>query len=171
MKSIIVAYPIKDTAMQIRNLLESNGFYVSHICATGASVLSIASEMSDGVVVCASILRDMGASVLAENLPANFDVVALSRDGKQNYMGNLISIPLPINREELIDTVSVLVSSESSFTQRKGDDADYIYDAKLILMNFNNMNEGQAHKYLQKESMKSGKKLVDVAKEIIKLFS
>ncbi len=171
MKNIIVAYPVKDTAMQIKNVLEDNGFYVSHICATGASVLSIASDMRCGVIVCASILRDMGANILAENLPPDFDVVALSKGGRENYMGNLVSMPLPLDREEFIETVAVLAATDSSFTRRSADDSDIISKAKLILMNLNNMTEMQAHKYLQKESMKSGKKLAETAKRIIKQFS
>lgn len=170
MKSIIIAYPIKETAMQIRNVLEENGLYVSHICATGASVLNIACDMRGGVIVCASILRDMGANILAENLPADFDIVALSKGGKENYMGNLISLPLPLNRDEFVKTVSVLVSSDSSFTRRKSDDAKLISDAKLILMELNNMTEMQAHKYLQKESMRNGKKMAEIAKELISQF-
>lgn len=171
MKNIIIAYPIKDTAMQIKNVLEDNGFYVSHICATGASALSIASDMRCGVIVCASILRDMGANILAENLPPDFDVVALSRGGRENYMGNLVSLPLPLNREEFVETVAVLAATDSSFTRRSADDSDIISNAKLILMSINDMTEMQAHKYLQRESMKSGKKIAEVAKKIIKQFS
>ncbi len=171
MKSIIIAYPIKETAMQIRNVLEENGLYVSHICATGASVLNIACDMRSGVIVCASILHDMGANILAENLPADFDIVALSKGGRENYMGNLISLPLPMNRDEFVKTVSVLVSTDSSFTRRKSDDAKLISDAKLILMEVNDMTEMQAHKYIQQLSMKQSKPMVYVAKEIIKNFS
>ncbi|MFR5874913.1 MAG: ANTAR domain-containing response regulator [Eubacterium sp.] len=171
MKSIIIAYPIKNTALQIKSVLESEGFYVSHICATGASVLNIAGDMRSGVIVCSSILRDMGAGVLAERLPAGFDIVALSKGGIQSYMGNLISLPFPLDRDEFVNTVAVLVSSESSFTNRKKDDNEYISDAKSILMSVNGMSEMMAHKYLQKESMRSGKKIADVAKEIIKQFS
>lgn len=171
MKSIIIAYPIKDTALQIKSVLESEGFYVSHICATGASVLNITDDMRGGVIVCASILRDMGAAALAERLPAGFDIVALSKGGKQTYMGNFISLPLPLDRNEFVSTIAVLMSSESSFTNRKKDESDYISNAKSILMSVDGMSEMQAHKYLQKESMKSGKKITDVAKDIIEQFS
>jgi response regulator NasT len=172
MKSIIIAYPIKNTALQIKSVLESEGLYVSHICATGASVLNIAADMRGGVVVCASILKDMGAGSLAEQLPSGFDIVALTKGGKQQtYMSNLISLPLPIDRDEFVDTVAVLMSTDSSFTNRKNDDSEYISTAKQILMNFNNMSEMQAHKFLQQESMKSGKKMADVAKYIIEQFN
>lgn len=171
MKSIIVAYPIKATAIQIKNVLEDEGFYVSHVCATGASVLSIAGEMRGGVIVCASILRDMSAAVIAEYLPAGFDIIALTKGGRQEYMGNYIPLPLPLDRVEFVKTVRVLVSSESSFTNRTKDDAEYISRAKHILMGADDMTEMQAHKYIQQLSMKQSKPMVDVAKDIINNFS
>lgn len=171
MKSIIVAYPIKATAIQIKNVLEDEGFYVSHICATGASVLNIASEMRGGIIICASILRDMSAAVMAECLPAGFDIIALTKGGRQEYMGNYIPLPLPLDRIEFIKTVRILVSSESSFTNRTRNEAEYISRAKHILMGADDMTEMQAHKYIQQLSMNQSKSMVDIAKEIIDNFS
>ncbi|MCM1285031.1 MAG: ANTAR domain-containing protein [Acetobacter sp.] len=170
MKEIIIAYPVKDVALQLRSMIENEGYHVSYICACGATVLNIAQRMNEGVIVCASILSDMGAGVLAENLPVGFDVVALSKNGVESYMGNLISLPLPVNRSEFLNTIAILVSSRSGFTRRKDNENEIISDAKTILMNNNDITEMQAHKYLQKESMKSGKKMVELAKEIINDF-
>lgn len=153
--------------MQIRNVLESEGIYVSNICATGASVLNITADMRGCVIVCASHLSDMSAADLAERLPSGFDIVALSKSGRESYMGNYISLPLPIDVNEFRKTIAVLVTSDSSFTRRRKDESDYISNAKTVLMNINGMSEMQAHKYLQHESMKTGKKMVDVAKDII----
>ena len=38
MRDILVAYPSKDTALKLRSLLECEGFNVTYVCATGASV-------------------------------------------------------------------------------------------------------------------------------------
>lgn len=170
MKEIIIAYPVKEVALQLRSMIESEGYHVSYICACGATVLNIAQGMHEGVIVCASILSDMGAGVLAENLPVGFDVIALSKNGVESYMGNLISLPLPVNRAEFINTIAILVSSRSGFTRRKDNENEIISNAKTILMNDNDITETQAHKYLQKESMKRGKKMVELAREIINDF-
>lgn len=170
MKNIIVAYPSRNTALQLKSALEQDGLYVSHICATGASVLGIAADMRSGVIVCASILRDMGAGVLAEQLPAGFDIIALSKSGKEDYMGNLICMPLPLDKDEFLRTAEILVTTESSFTSRNLKDSEYISNAKAVLMNINDMTEMQAHKFLQSESMRCGMKMVDIAKDIIAKF-
>lgn len=170
MKNIIVAYPSRNTALQLKSALEQDGLYVSHICATGASVLGIAADMRSGVIVCASILRDMGAGVLAEQLPAGFDIIALSKSGREDYMGNLICMPLPLDKDEFLRTAEILVTTESSFTSRNLKDSEYISNAKAVLMNINDMTEMQAHKFLQSESMRCGMKMVDIAKDIIAKF-
>lgn len=86
-------------------------------------------------------------------------------------MGNLINLPLPLNKNDFLETVSVLVSTRSSFTQRKNDEGEIISNAKLVLMNANGITESQAHKFLQQESMRKGKKMLELAKEIINDFT
>lgn len=171
MKDIIIAYPSKNTALQLRSFLEGEGFHVSYVCALGSSVLNIAHDINEGVVICASFLSDMSAGKLAENLPVGFDVISLSKNGKESYMGNMINLPLPLHRDELVSTLSVLVSTRSSFTRRKKDEGEIISNAKLILMNSEDITETQAHRYLQRESMRSGKKIVDIAREIVNDFT
>ena len=167
MKDIIIAYPNKEEALRLRAWLVGEGLRVSHICALGSSALGAAGEKDAGVIICASLLRDMGAGTLAEQLPADFDVVALSKNGKTEYMGNLI---MPLDRQEFLQTVAVLASSKSSFTRRKEADEDLISNAKLVLMNTQDMTELQAHRFLQKESMRTGLKITDLAQKIINDF-
>ena len=171
MRSIIVAYPKKNLAMRLRNVLEDDGLYVSHICATGASVLGIAADLRSGVIITAAVLSDMSAAAMAERLPSGFDVIALSSNGREDYMGNLITLPLPLDREEFLKTTETLVSAQASYTDREGDDRQIISNAKTVLMNLRGISEMQAHKYLQNESMKRSKKMVDVAKEILDRFN
>lgn len=170
MRNILIAYPSKDTALKLRALLEREGFHVSYVCATGASVLNVAHDMSDGVVVCAEGLRDMSAGNIAEHLPADFDVIALTRGDTDSFMSNLIYLPLPVDRDEFLNTVGVLANSVSGFTKRESDESEIISKAKLVLMETNGFTEMQAHKYLQKESMRTGKKIALLAQEIINDF-
>ena len=160
MKDIIIAYPNKEVALRLRALLVGEGLRVSHICALGSSALGAAGEKDAGVIICASLLRDMGAGTLAEQLPADFDVVALSKNGKTEYMGNLITLTLPLDRQEFLQTVA----------RRKEADEDLISNAKLVLMNTQDMTELQAHRFLQKESMRTGLKITDLAQKIINDF-
>lgn len=170
MREIIIAYPVKDVALKLRLMFESEGLHVSYVCALGSSVLNISQDMREGVIVCAEMLSDMSAANIAQHLPPDFDVVALSKNGSESYMGNLIYLTVPIDRDELLSTVYILANSTSAFTKRDDNEAQLISKAKLIIMNRMNMTETQAHKYLQKESMRSGKKMAELAREIINDF-
>ena len=108
--------------------------------------------------------------MLFRSLPPGFDIVALTRGDTESFRSNLIYLPLPVDRQEFLSTVGVLVNSVSSFTERNDGDDDVISKAKLILKETNGFSELQAHKYLQRESMKMGKKIAVLAQEIINDF-
>lgn len=171
MRNIIIAYPVRDTALKLRSMFEGEGLSVSCICALGSSALSVAQELREGVIVCPEMLSDMSAGNIAEHLPPDFDVVALTHGTTDSIMCNLIYLPLPVNREELINTVAVLASSSSGFSKRNKSDNAAISAAKSIIMKTMDMTEMQAHKYLQKKSMSTGKSLVALAGEIINDFT
>lgn len=167
MKDIIVVYPKKETAVSLRTMIEKNGFRVTHICALGSSALEIAHEKQNGIIICPFLMRDITAAELAEQVPRGFDIIALSQNGSEQYMGNLITLPVPIDRNDFLNTVHILASSKSSFTRRTGDDGEYISKAKEALMHYRGMSETQAHKYLQQQSMRSGKKLAAAAIDVL----
>ncbi len=167
MKDIIVVYPKKETAVSLRTMIEKNGFRVTHICALGSSALEIAHEKQNGIIICPFFMRDITAAQLAEQVPQGFDIIALSQNGSEQYMGNLITLPVPIDRNDFLNTVHILASSKSSFTRRTGDDGEYISKAKEALMHYRGMSETQAHKYLQQQSMRSGKKLAAAAIDVL----
>ena len=167
MKDIIVVYPKKDTALAIRSLIEKSGFHVTHVCALGSSALELAHQRQDGVIVCPFVMRDITAAELAEQVPQGFDIIALSKNGSEQYMGNMITLPVPMERDDFLNTVHMLASSKSGFTRRTGQEGEYISKAKEALMNLKDMTETEAHKFLQQESMKSGKKITAVAMDIL----
>ena len=163
MKDIIVVYPKKETALAIRSMIEKSGFCVTHICALGSSALEIAHEKQSGVIVCPFVMKD----ITAAEVPQGFDIIALSKNGSEQYMGNMITLPVPMDRSDFLNTVHMLASSKSSFTRRTGEDGEYIAKAKEALMHLKGISETQAHRYLQQESMRSGKKIAAVAMDIL----
>ena len=167
LKDIIVVYPKKETALSIRSMIEKSGFRVTHVCALGSSALEIAQEKQSGAIVCPFVMRDITAAELAEQVPQGFDIIALSKSGSEQYMGNLITLPVPMDRNDFLNTVQMLACSKSSFTRRTGAEDEYISKAKEALISLKGMSETQAHKFLQQESMKSGKKIAVVAMDIL----
>lgn len=168
LKDIIVIYPERKTALSIRSLIEKNGYPVFRICSHGSTALEFAAlGDGQGIIVCPYYMSDMSAADLAHQLPPGFDVIAFSKSGAQQYAGNLVSLPVPINTAEFLQTLSVLYSSRASVPQGARDGDECVAAAKRKLMAANGFSEMQAHKYLQKESMKSGKRISQLAAEIL----
>ncbi len=167
LKDIIIVYPERETALAIRSFIVKNGFGVSRICSHASTALEFAGICDgQGIIVCPFIMSDMSAVDLAQQLPPGFDVIAFSKNGAEQYTDNLITMPVPVNRFEFIQVLSVLYSSKASFAGAEAED-ERVSAAKQALMAEKGMSEMQAHKYLQRESMKSGKRILQLAAEIL----
>ena len=177
LKKIIIAYPNSQAAFKIKRVLAENQFTVAGIYQTGVEALNIANKMGEGVVICSYKLPDMLAVNLADMLPQNFDLIILLASGQMysSYASNIITLNLPLNRLDFVNTVSMLAQTESASwiekkhpkTERSDEDKKLIQKAKEILIYRNNMSENDAHKLLQKRSMDTGIKIVDIAKMVI----
>lgn len=69
MVGIIVVFPNKDNATNIRNLLVRTGLNVTGVCTTGAQAMNYADSVDEGIIVCGYKLKDMMYSELREYLP------------------------------------------------------------------------------------------------------
>ena len=63
MVGIIVVFPSKDNAANIRNLLVRNGMNVTGVCTSGAQALHYADTVDEGIVICGYKLKDMILSI------------------------------------------------------------------------------------------------------------
>ena len=59
MIGIIVVFPSRENAANIRNLLVRYGMTVSGVCTTGAQAMNHADALDEGIVVCGYKLKDM----------------------------------------------------------------------------------------------------------------
>lgn len=169
---MILASQNPQAADRIRAVLQSGQIFVTEVCRSGAEVLSFASIRPDAVVVCGK-MPDMTAFSLADMLPNGFDVVWLVPSGsaESGYRSNLISLQMPLNRMELLDTVRMLASAESeqarSRKTRSAEEIAVLQKAKAVLMARQHLSEREAHKLLQRRAMDMGQKLLEAAQAIL----
>lgn len=178
MGSIIVALPGIQDAKKIGDLLRKQGFVPDLVCCEGADVLRAATERDNGVVICGSKLMDMNYIELNGYLPEYFEMILLSHktDFTESTPG-IVRLLLPFRVSDLISTVEmILTQQEKKIKKNKGEpkkrsskEQDEIKQAKLILMDRNNMTEPEAYRYIQKCSMDSGTNMVETAQMIILL--
>ena len=178
MSSIVVANSNPDYAKKIAAVLRSNGLYVGSVCTTGAQVMDFTSKHYHGGVVISSVkLRDMPAVNLPRATGAGYDFLFLVSSQLAEMCESLehASLMLPINRMSLIATVNMFlnISDYTSLSVRKKlaagtfDEKQLVADAKGLLMERNNFTEAQAHRFIQKKSMDTGKKMVETAMIIL----
>ena len=82
MTGLIVVFPNKDNATNIRNLLVRGGMDVIGVCTTGAQAMHYADTVDDGIVVCGYRMKDMMYTQLREYLPESFEMLLVASQDK-----------------------------------------------------------------------------------------
>lgn len=181
MVGIIVVFPNKDNAANIRNLLAREGMTVIGVCTTGAQAMNYADTVDEGIVVCGYKLKDMLYSELREYLPDGFEMLLIASPDKwsSGLAEGVVGLNMPIKVYDLMNTVEMMLQNmdrrrRKRKQEKKGrspDQQEAIQKAKQLLMERNNMSEGEAHRYLQKSSMDSGTNMVETAEMVLSIMS
>ena len=198
MRSIIVAFPDAAIAHKIRDILQNHGFPVRGLATSGSMALRfIQSEDGGGLVVCGSKFPDMSSVQMQSLLPDDYDMLMLVASGNMDLtfgqQEGLYTLALPLHSQDLISSVRMLLEtrqmysnisrsaasksaapkpgaakSDSAPAPRGAEEKRIIDQAKALLMNRNNMSEEEAHRFLQKKSMDTGSRLIDMAVSVLK---
>ncbi len=180
MANVVVVFPKIEDAKSIRSLLVRSGYDVRAICTSGAQALSAADRLGSGVIVCGYKFPDMTYSELYEDLPASFGMllVASTRVISQGVLEDVLCVAMPFRVNELLDSLETVVArlqkrrreKRMSPPKRSEEEKQLIEEAKALLMERNHMTEEEAHRYLQKISMDSGRNLVETAQMLFDLM-
>jgi len=178
--SIIVALPKIEDAKNMKNLLVRSGYSVEAVCTSGLQVLAAADQLRDGIVVCGYKLTDMLYFELHENLPDDFEMLLMASqhllvDCQDN---DIICLAMPFQLRDLVNTVEMLGNSisykrkkrKAQPRQRNSKEIALIKEAKLLLMDRNNMTEEEAHRYIQKTSMDNSTSMVETAQMVLSIM-
>lgn len=181
MVGIVVVFPNKDNATNIRNLLTRGGMTVTGVCTTGAQAINYADALDEGIVVCGYKMKDMMYTELREYLPDSFEILLIaSKDKWINGEANgVMGLSMPLKVYDLMNTMDMMLQTMSRRRKkrkleqknRKPEQQALIKKAKLLLMERNNMSEAEAHRYLQKSSMDSGTNMVETAEMVLSIMS
>ena len=181
MTGIIVVFPNKDNATNIRNLLARGGIDVIGVCTTGAQAIHYADTVDEGIVVCGYKLKDMMYTDLREYLPDTFEILLIASESR--WSGGLVEgvmgLSLPIKVYDLLNTMDMMLRTmerkrkkrRQELKNRNPEQQAVIKNAKELLMARNNMTEAEAHRYLQKHSMDSGTNMVETAEMVLSIMN
>ncbi len=181
LSNIIVAFPKRENAVGIRNALVRSGMEVSAVCLTGAKVLQYADTWGEGIVICGYRLQDMQYTQLREMLPESFSLLLISSPEKwaDGLPDGVIGLPMPLKVYDLVNTVEMLLQSMEQRKRRRREkgrvrnsrEKEQIDQAKALLMERNHMSEEEAHRYLQKTSMETGRNMLETAQMVLTIMN
>ena len=181
MIGIVVAFPNKENAANIRNLLMRQGFTVTGVCTTGAQVLTFLENMEYGIVICGYKLKDMIYSELKEYLPEDVEMLMIASREKwsDGLADGVTGLPMPIKAYDMVRTLEMMLDRigrrrkkrRQIPRKRTREEQETIQKAKALLMEHHQMSEEEAHRYLQKHSMENGTNMVETAEMVQRILS
>ena len=180
MSNIVIAFPKKEVAQNIRKILSQSGYSVQAVCSTGAQALASVNNLENGILICGSRFIDMMYMEIHDYLPPEFQMLLIASPTsiQEREVENLVCLELPMKVHELLQTLEMMEGQirrrrkrfRSIPRQRSEEDRQMIEQAKALLMDRNKFSEEEAHRYIQKRSMDNGTGLVEVSQMILSLM-
>lgn len=195
MRSVIIAHPDHDMAGKLHQLLRSRGLPVLGVATSGAHVLQQAAHCDEGgVVICPFRLHDMSANEIRRLLDPASDLLVLVNASQisQVYGAGIYTLVQPFSGQDILDAASGLLehqlpqilqqpteelrygqpqvsspAQDKTATNRSSEEQQILERAKAFLMQRKHMTEPEAHRFLQKRSMESGIRIVELAKRLL----
>lgn len=169
---IVLAFSKDDTAEKIRVMLEGSEYTVSAICHSHAEIMRAIADMDRVTVIMGYKLPDAVADDVAEDLRQGQRLVSIIKAEHRDMIASedVFVITLPVNRQTLLSSLGVLTGETSRAKKvRTPEEEKIIQRAKLYLMEHHQMDEAQAHRFIQKRSMDTGTKFIDMARTILNI--
>lgn len=178
MADIIIGFSKEEDGNRFKSVLMRHGYRVAGVYRAGANILNAAEQLQSGIIVCGYKLTDMLYSELHENMPDGFQMIVIAKPDLrfEEDSSSIIYEPTPISVGHLCSTIEMIVATTSKrHRDRHGPrvrtaEEKIIRKAKNLLMVKNDMNESDAHHYIQKKSMESGDSLVETAEKILVIY-
>jgi response regulator NasT len=192
MRSIIIAFPDAAIVQKIKEIMLAHNFPVRGQATNASMALRLISpDDGGGLIICSARFPDMAAIHMLSLLPDDYDMLVLSSaeniDFTFGQQEGLYTLSLPLHTQDLISSVRMLLDTRQMYNdisrsvktklktvkedpvpaKRNMEEQRIIDQAKALLMNRNNMSEQEAHRFLQKKSMDTGSKLVDMANAVL----
>lgn len=174
-KSIIVAFGSRKTSGIIVNMLSWAGISVDLVCSSAAEVRQHISYLDEGIVICGYKLKDSSVISLLDDISDEFSIILIGSLSKLDLCedARVFKLAIPLRRDDLVCSVKMIMNIESEYgaSQLKSagdrEKVRLIEQAKHILMYRYHMSEEEAHRYIQKKSMDTGTKMIDIARIIM----
>ncbi len=167
---VFIAFSNKKTSLSIAKTAISSGFNAVCAVLTAGGLKQHLGFYGSGIVICGCQFSDENINELLDEIPEGFNIILIGTPAQLAYCDSerAVKLAVPINTGELICYMDML-RSELPESSRKRSDGDrmLIDKAKKFLIMHYNMTEPQAHRFLEKKSMETGRTMAETAKKIL----
>jgi len=172
---LVIAAP-QAAAGRLEALLVRAGLAPEAVCHTGEEALLAAGE-GGALLLTTWRLPDMTGEELARRAGEESDVLMIvPPDFEGGNDPNVVTLQNPVSQEALVQSVRVMAHCRARMEElraRAGDLRRRLEERKTIerakgrLMERLGLSEAEAHHRMQKQSMDSGRRVIEVAQEIL----
>lgn len=179
MSDIIIAFSDEKISQKFRQLL----FHIGRDAITasgGNEVLRYLNDRGCGLIICQVRLRDMDYTEILRNKPCTYQVLLIDTPHRISYRKeeDVVALTMPVTAGDFLDTCSLLLRGiEERYgpgykprKKRSPEEQKTIDEAKAVLMNRNHLTEPEAFRYIQKNSMDTGRTMLETAEMVLTLF-
>lgn len=182
-RGVIIALQNLDTANKIGALIADAGYKVIAICNSGNDLIRKCVTMEPEIVIIGYKLSDMTILDIYNTLSENCSFLAIVNETYRSFVQegtDIFCITNPISKGVLISALDLICQSNKKVSKLKAkvnklentmEERKIIEKAKGILMEREKLTEREAFRYIQKSSMDTGSKMVDIAGNIIIQYS
>lgn len=176
---VIIALNNDVISQKIKTILIGNGFNVIGMCTYGNELIRTIRQFSPSIVISGYKFKDMNLIDIYENIEDECSFLAIVNEPYKSFVQestDIFCISSPVNTSLLINTLDIIYQSERRVRKLKDkvndlevkiNERKIIEKAKGVLMLKMNVSEQEAYRYIQKNSMNDGLRMIDLAKNIL----
>jgi AmiR/NasT family two-component response regulator len=185
--SILLVLRQQETIDQMKSILATRGYNIAEVCTSGMQGLRLAALHTVDIAVVGFTLSDMPGMTFAQDLLSQHScsVVMITPPEQINYVrqsagtSDIVCLPRPVSPQSLLTAIDLvmqyrsriqLLNQETQKLRMSLERRALAEKAKTVLMNKLQMGEAEAWRALQKQSMDTGRPLVEIAEEILEAY-
>lgn len=172
--NIFIAFANEKISYTVAKMLISEGMKPAAICTSISDLRKKLNYYQNGIIISGYKFKDGSIIQLVDDVPDNFGIVLIGNKTQIDLCEDdrVFKLAVPLQKMDLVCSVSMILNIQSSkkvnnITFRTDEEQKILQLAKETLIDRYGMTESQAHRYMQKKSMDTGTKLIEIAKMIL----
>ena len=171
-QNLFIAFDNKKVSLSVAKILLSNGIKVNKIAERASDILDVNRYYSSGIIITGYCFDNQYINDTIDDIDSNFNVICIGKREQLEFCDDerIFKLAVPLNKMDLLCSVEMLMTMDSRYKpkgKKSHTDERLIQTAKQMLIDIYAMSEEQAHRYMQKKSMDTGRKLVEIARIIL----